>query len=248
MSSRSKRDHIYASPRDRVGDFVFDENVARVFPDMINRSVPGYATLINMIGVLAGRYAQPASRCYDLGCSLGAAALAMAGHIDLPDCRVIGIDSSPAMVEAGRKHIAMLKTPAPLELRCGDLQETEIARASVVVLNLTLQFIEPARRGALLGRIFDALLPGGVLILSEKIAFESATETQCLTDLHHAFKKANGYSELEIAQKRSALEKVLIPETLTVHRERLSSAGFATCTLWFQCFNFVSLVCEPKNG
>ena len=243
MSSRSKRDYIYAAPRNRVSDFVFDEDVAQVFPDMINRSVPGYATLINMIGVLGGRYAQPSSRCYDLGCALGAAALAMARSVDQPDCRVIGIDSSAAMIDAGRKHIAEVKTQAPLELLCGDLQETVITRASVVVLNLTLQFIEPARREALLGRIFNAMLPDGVLILSEKIAFADAAETQRLADLHHAFKKANGYSELEIAQKRSALEKVLIPETLEVHRKRLSSAGFAVCTLWFQCFNFVSLVC-----
>jgi len=246
MASRSKRDHIYASPRDRVGDFAFDEQVAQVFPDMINRSVPGYATLINMIGVLGAQYAQPDSRCYDLGCSLGAAALAMAGSIDQPDCRVIGIDSSAAMLDAGRRYIAAVETRLPVELLCGDLQEIEIAKASVVVLNLTLQFIDPTRRQPLLRRIFDGLLPGGALILSEKIAFESATDRQLLTNLHHGFKKANGYSELEIAQKRSALEKVLIPETLEVHRERLGSAGFASCTIWFQCLNFVSLVCVKR--
>jgi tRNA (cmo5U34)-methyltransferase len=240
------RDQIYEAPRNPVSEFVFDERVAQVFPDMINRSVPGYATLIDMIGVLGAQYAQPGSHCYDLGCSLGAAALAMARSIDRPDCRVIGIDSSAAMIDAGRRHIAALRPRLPVELVCGDLQETQIAKASVVVLNLTLQFIDPAGRQRLLLRIFNGLLPGGALILSEKIAFESPTETQCLSDLHEAFKKANGYSELEIAQKRSALEKVLIPEALEVHRERLGSAGFRNCTLWFQCFNFVSVVCIKK--
>ncbi len=243
MAPRSKRDCLYATPRGRVGDFVFDESVAQVFPDMINRSVPGYATLVDMIGVLGAKYAQPASRCYDLGCSLGAAAVALACNIAQPDCRVIGVDSSAAMIDAARKQITTVKTGVPVELLCGDLHAIELAGASVVVLNLTLQFIESDSRKGVLQRIFNGLLPGGALILSEKIAFATDSEARLLTDLHHRFKKANGYSELEIAQKRAALDRVLVPETLEAHRERLGGVGFENCTVWFQCLNFVSLVC-----
>jgi tRNA (cmo5U34)-methyltransferase len=111
-----------------------------------------------------------------------------------------------------------------------------------VVLNFTLQFLPPGDRLPLLARIRDGLRAGGILILSEKIAGRDAAADGLLTEMHHAFKRANGYSELEISRKRSALEKVLVPETLDTHRQRLAAAGFARADLWFQCFNFVSLV------
>ena len=116
------------------------------------------------------------------------------------------------------------------------------ADASVVVFNFTLQFIPPAQRDALLARIGSAMRPGGVLVLSEKIRFEDEHLQALNTDLHHAFKRANGYSDLEISQKRSALENVLVPETIATHQQRLRNAGFTSVDVWFQCFNFASLV------
>jgi tRNA (cmo5U34)-methyltransferase len=80
------------------------------------------------------------------------------------------------------------------------------------------------------------------LILSEKIKFADTAEQTLLTDLHLAFKRANGYSELEISQKRSALENVLIPDTLETHQARLQQAGFAQSLQWFQGMNFISLL------
>jgi tRNA (cmo5U34)-methyltransferase len=238
-----KIDAIYAAPLAEMIDFQFDERVVAVFPDMIQRSVPGYGMMISSIGILAARYAQAGSHCYDLGCSLGAVSLAMRQRICQSDCDIIAVDNSPAMIERGRDLLARdITSTVPVTMLCADLQEVTIANASVVVLNFTLQFIPLDERLALIQRIYAGLKPGGILILSEKIAFADPSRQQFHIELHHDFKRANGYSDLEISQKRTALEKVMIPETLACHQQRLQAAGFAFTELWFQCFNFASLV------
>ncbi len=240
--SGTLRDQIYASPLDAIGAFAFDDHVARVFPDMIQRSVPGYATIVAMTGVLAERYAQPGSRCYDLGCSLGASTLAMRQYLDERGCEIVAVDNSPAMLERCQAQIAIDRHTTPVTLRLDDIAATPLDDASVAVFNFTLQFIPLEARDALLARIGRAMRPGGVLVLSEKIRFEDEHLQLLNTDLHHAFKRANGYSDLEISQKRSALENVLIPETIATHQQRLRAAGFTSVDVWFQCFNFASLV------
>ncbi|MBB6341974.1 tRNA (cmo5U34)-methyltransferase [Pseudomonas fluvialis] len=242
-------DRIYATPQAQVSDFAFNEDVVRVFPDMIKRSVPGYPTIVENLGVLAAQFAQPGSALYDLGCSLGAVTQAMRRHVRSEGCRVIGVDNSAAMVTRCHEYLhaqdSMFQELLPYELIEGDILALDFKPASVVALNFTLQFIEPERRLELLTRIRQSLLPGGALILSEKLRFEDEAEQALLTDLHIAFKRANGYSELEIAQKRSALENVMKPDSLQQHRERLLAAGFRQVTPWFQCLNFASLVALP---
>ncbi len=235
-------DQIFAEPLANIAGFKFDQKVVDVFPDMIKRSVPGYATTISMIGDLAQRYAQSNSFCYDLGCSLGAATLAMRHHIRASNCEIIAIDNSEAMIDRCRQVMAADSSELAVNLRCQDLQDCQIEKASVVVLNFTLQFIPKQERSQLIHNIYQGLLPGGVLILSEKVQFENPAHQELMVELHHNFKRANGYSDLEIAQKRSAIENVLIPETLDVHKERLSDAGFSSADVWFQCFNFASLI------
>ncbi|HHH38861.1 MAG TPA: carboxy-S-adenosyl-L-methionine synthase CmoA [Sedimenticola sp.] len=242
MRQKRPKDRVYAEPRASVGRFCFDSAVARVFEDMIERSVPGYATTLEMISVLAARYVAPGSRCYDLGCSLGAASLALQRGIRVPGCTIVAIDDSPAMLAQARRRLPAPGGQTPIELRQGDIRDTPVNDASMVVLNFPLQFISPAERPALLGRIHAGLRPGGVLLLSEKIRFREPDRERLMTELHHAFKRANGYNELEIGQKRQALEEVLVPETLEVHRARLAAAGFRRVEPWFQCFNFASLV------
>lgn len=231
---------MFAKPRADVTDFVFDAEVAAVFPDMINRSVPGYAAIVNMIGLLTGEHAVPGTRLYDLGCSLGASSLAMANGLRAEKCNIVAVDNAAAMLERAREFTA--DSPQPIEFQLGDIRDMPLSSASVVVLNFTLQFLPLDERENLLLRVRQALVPGGVLILSEKIAGETAEQDAVLVDMHHAFKRAQGYSDLEISQKRSALEKVLLPERLSEHRDRLERVGFARSDLWFQCFNFVSMV------
>src|SRR5690606_29013501 len=220
----------------------FDERVVDVFPDMIQRSVPGYGTLISNIGILAARYAQENSNCYDLGSSLGAVTLSMRQRIKAEGCQIIAVDNSAAMIERAKKIIAADNNRVPVELRCEDINQTLIENASVVVMNFTLQFIAPDLRDELIDKIYQGLKPGGVFILSEKLAFDSDAQQIFFTEAHHDFKRANGYSDLEISQKRSALENVLIPETQTAHQQRLSQAGYSFSECWFQCFNFASLI------
>lgn len=242
-------DRLFAQPLEKVPDFVFNEDVARVFPDMIKRSVPGYPTIVENIGVLAARFARPDSVLYDLGCSLGAVTQALRRHVRSERCRVIAVDNSAAMVARCREYLhaqdAMFQELLPAEVLEADILALALQPASVVALNFTLQFIPPERRGELLARIRTALLPGGALILSEKLHFQDPAEQALLTDLHLDFKRANGYSELEIAQKRSAIEHVMKPDSLETHRQRLQDAGFRQVTPWFQCLNFASLIALP---
>lgn len=235
-------DTIYANPLAEVNRFAFDQRVVDVFPDMIKRSVPGYATIINMIGNLAERYAQANSHCYDLGCSLGAATLAMRHRIQAANCTIIGVDNSAAMIARCQQVIAADSGEVPVALIEAAIQDIDINNASIAVLNFTLQFIPLNERLPMLERICAGLNPGGVLILSEKVAFDDQPHQQLMTELHHNFKRANGYSDLEIAQKRAAIENYLIPETLDNHRQRLRQAGFSSVDVWFQCFNFASLI------
>ncbi len=238
-----ERDAVYAAPREQIGEFRFDARVAGVFADMIGRSVPGYALTLQMIAVATRAYARPGRVCYDLGCSLGASTLSIRHHAPAGS-RVVGIDNSPAMVERCRAIVAADPCPIPVDIRCADLLECEFDEAALVTMNFTLQFIPPAARQPLLGRIATALDPGGCLILSEKIAFDDPREQELLQTLHHDFKHMQGYSELEIAQKRAALENVLLPETLDTHRRRLAAAGFSRVTVWLQCLNFLSLLAQ----
>ncbi|HET8849215.1 MAG TPA: carboxy-S-adenosyl-L-methionine synthase CmoA [Marinobacter sp.] len=234
-------DRLFATER-KPEDFRFDASVARVFPDMIRRSVPGYTTIIPMIEVITEQFAQPGSHCYDLGCSLGASTLAMRHGIHYPDCTLVGVDNSAAMIERCEHYIALDDHELPVTLRCENIEQTELCDASVTTLNFTLQFVPLEHRLALLTRIASATRPGGVLILSEKIQFERSEAQHLQTRLHHEFKRANGYSDLEISQKRAAIDNVLIPETLNAHEERLRQAGFDDVQVWYQCFNFVSML------
>jgi tRNA (cmo5U34)-methyltransferase len=236
------RDNLYANPLGEISRFAFDQQVVDVFPDMIKRSVPGYATIINMIGNLAGIYAKANTHCYDLGCSLGAATLAMRHGIRNSDCKIIGVDNSQAMIDRCQQLMAADTTDVKVELINSNIQDVDIQNASMAVLNFTLQFIAVDQRLDLLTKIAKGLNNGGVLILSEKIIFEDQPHQELMTELHHNFKRANGYSDLEIAQKRSAIENYLIPETLDTHRQRLRKAGFASVDVWFQCFNFASII------
>ncbi|ATF08784.1 carboxy-S-adenosyl-L-methionine synthase CmoA [Candidatus Enterovibrio altilux] len=234
-------DSIFAVPIEKLGDFTFDETVAEVFSDMVQRSIPGYSNIISTIGTLAGRYASAGSNIYDLGCSLGTATLSMRRHINVPNCKIIAVDNSPAMIERCKIHVNAYYSDTNVDVIENDILNMDIQNASVVVLNFTLQFLNPDDRQTLLERIYVGLKPKSILILSEKYSFEDKTAHELLIDLHHDFKCANGYSELEISQKRSALENILKPDTIDYHKQRLSNIGFSSVTVWFQCFNFGSM-------
>jgi len=238
----SARDTLFAKTLGDPGLFSFNESVVGVFPDMIKRSVPGYSTVIAMTGLLAARHAREGKRIYDLGCSLGASLLSVARHKEVASCELIGIDNSAAMLEQCRVSLDAELPDNTIALVTGDITEQEYQNACVVILNYTLQFVPVDKRLPLLQRLRQALEPGDILILSEKITQATPAMDALMIDMHHDFKRAQGYSDLEVAKKRQALENVLIPESLNTHSTRLSRAGFASADCWFQCFNFASLI------
>ena len=192
-----------------------------------------------MIGLYADIFVTPGSRVFDLGCSLGEASLLIADQTTDLDCHIIAVDNSQAMIEKCQQH----RIPAgAIEWRCEDIRQTPIDNASMVVLNLTLQFLQPEERRGLLEKIHAGLNSGGVLVLSEKVAFEDRAESERMTQLYQGFKKTMGYSDLEISQKRNALENVLIPDTVQQHLQRLESIGFDEIYQCFRGFNFVSFL------
>lgn len=242
MTMGEERDELFATSRAVTTGFKFDEQVVKVFPDMIARSVPGYELVVPMIALLARRYAQADSRIYDLGCSLGAVSLAMAKAVKEPGVEILAVDNSSAMINRLQNTLEANSTHVPVTALLGDVLETRIENASLVVLNFTLQFVDPERRQGLIERISNGLRDGGALIVSEKIRFEEDDEQLDQTDWHHDFKRTQGYSDLEIAQKRNALEDILRPDTEHAHLERMRRAGFSRQRRWFQCFSFASYI------
>lgn len=263
------KDTLFDTPLGDIERFRFNKAVVDVFPDMLRRSVPGYESIITQSALLASKYVQPDTHLYDLGSSLGATAISMRDALLSTDpsatkgCSIHAIDNSSAMVDASRRVIEQSENShvqgsvdtagsgsgkhqpvpsVPIHVHEANLETHPLENASVVAMNFTLQFVDIEAREALMENIAHALRPGGVLILSEKVCFEDPVVNNLHIDMYHAFKSANGYSDLEISQKRTALENVLVPDTLPAHQERLLRSGFSHASVWFQCFNFASLV------
>jgi tRNA (cmo5U34)-methyltransferase len=240
------KDRIYSSKQEEVKDFSFNDQVADVFQDMIARSVPGYKNIIDGIGKLSAIFAQDNTHIYDLGCSLGAASLSMAKQNNKTGLEIIGVDNSAAMVSRCQRNVNNYNYGSPIHIIKDDIACIDFKPASVIVMNFTLQFIDKTKRDALMMKIHEALVPGGILILSEKIKLGHPKIDSAIIDCHHEFKRENGYSDLEIAQKRTALENVMILDEFTEHEKRLKAAGFSAVSIWYQQFNFASF-CAIKG-
>lgn len=239
------KDRIYEHPRPQIVDFIFDDSVASVFPDMIRRSVPGYELVVPMTGLLAARHLLAAANptMYDLGCSLGATSLATLRALDS-----LASEPSGLVIQAVDNSAAMLKEAANsiqderVRFTQADIRDLELQPCDVVTMNWILQFLPPEDRIATLTRIRAALKPGGLLIVSEKIRFEEDAQQAFNESAHLDFKLANGYSDLEVSQKRSALDRVMILDTQETHLKRFEQAGFGSARPWFQCLNWASFL------
>ena len=236
------KDIIYQHPVETIEDFCFDQTVSAAFDDMVERSVPGYRTLIANIGPIAAHYLKAGGNAYDLGCSHGAASLAIFRSLKETKRNIIAVDSAAAMIAACRERIDAAGAEQWIETRTAKLQDISIEDAAVIILNLTLQFIPITERDTIIKQLYQGLNSGGACILTEKIELEKEVDDQLFRELHENFKRANLYSELEISQKRKALENVLLRESLATHKERLHQAGFRQVQVWFQCLSFVSIL------
>lgn len=245
-ASATPKDEVFKSEIQKVSDFKFEEKVARVFDDMVNRSVPFYEEMQRMIGELAATHAQPGTVVYDLGCSTGTTLISMHSQVT-PEVTFIGVDDSREMLDKCREKMEAAGIGRPLKLEVADLNgPVPIENASVVVLCLTLQFVRPMHRGKLLRRIADGLVPGGVLILVEKILAEESAFNRDFITYYYNMKRRHHYSEMEISQKREALENVLIPYKLSENLLLLKEAGFGHHEVFFKWYNFAGIIAQ-KN-
>ena len=234
----SRKDRIYKKKPTQPGDFVFDEAVAGVFEDMIARSVPGYEAVHRLLRVVARKFVKKGSSVYDLGCSLGAASFGVCQAVS--HASVIAVDNSEAMIHRLQQKLDEQHPDAGIQPVCADIAGVEIENASLVILNYTLQFVDPARRDFLIRKIYSGLRQDAALLLSEKIRYADDDEDARMQGLHEKFKQGQHYSALEIARKREALENVLIRDTHEQHRSRLYGAGFSRVFALMQHLNFIT--------
>jgi len=237
-------DKLFHVPRERVDDFDFGKETAAVFDNMLNRSVPFYGEIQRMVGELAADFATKGSNIFDLGCSTCTTFLAVGRCLPQElKVRFIGVDSSEDMLREARKKLVTASFGFEHELRCADLNEgVHIENASAVLMLLTLQFVRPLNRDHVLGEIYRGLNDQGCLIIVEKVLGEQSLFNRLFIKHYYEMKKRHGYSRLEIAQKREALENVLVPYKLEENKQLLKRAGFQDVEIFFKWYNFCGMV------
>jgi len=242
MATKLPVDQVFRNQLEKVSDFAFNEAVAGVFDDMVSRSVPFYGDMQRMITELAASFATEGSNIYDLGCSTGTTLSLL--HQTLPvNAHLVGIDYSAEMLDRCRGKLAELDLDNVIQLRQGDLDAgIEIENASVVMMVLTLMFVRPLNREKLMRRIHAGMNENSCLVVVEKVLGDGSLFNRLFIERYYAFKRRMGYSELEISQKREALENVLIPYRLQENRNLLLGAGFREVEVFFKWYNFAGFV------
>jgi tRNA (cmo5U34)-methyltransferase len=239
-------DKVFNEEIKNASDFKFGTKVVNVFDDMVSRSVPFYGEMQRMIAELAADRAQEGSYVYDLGCSTGTTMIGMNTLVP-ENIEFVGVDDSPEMLAKCDSKLKEAGFTRAYKLVNSDLNQTvEINNASVAVLCLTLQFVRPIYRERLIKTIYDGLVKDGVLILIEKILAEESSFNRDFIKYYYDMKRRNHYSEMEISQKREALENILVPYKLSEDNLLLREAGFAHVELFFKWYNFAGLIAVKK--
>lgn len=234
------RDEVFKSKLTQIADFEFNEAVASVFDDMVERSIPNYEEIHKIIADMCRR-AYKGGKIYDLGCSTGTT-LRIIGEVfrkmekEVPQME--GIDLSAPMLERARNKIKSHGLQEKITFTQASLEEVNLEECGMLIMNYTLQFVPLENRPELLKKIYNSLKPGGLFIMAEKIVCHEESVNDLITDLYYDFKRRNGYSEMEISQKREALENVMRPITPTQQVDMLKSAGFDKCEMVFRWYNF----------
>lgn len=219
--------------------FEFDESVASVFDDMLSRSVPFYKEVLDLCVKLVIKNTKQNDKVFDIGCSTAATLLEIFKQ-SLHNLQLFGIDNSEAMIQRAKKKAGFFD--AKIEFFCDDALSFTLPKSKVFISNYTLQFIRPLKREEFVKNIYNSLEDGGFFIFSEKIICENKKLSLDLIDIYYEFKKAQGYSEFEIMQKREALENVLVPYTDSENRLMIQKAGFDECESIFRWANFATYI------
>jgi tRNA (cmo5U34)-methyltransferase len=238
------KDRIYSEKFGEIAPFEFNSRVVDVFDDMINRSVPLYGEGLRRMAQLSEAFYKENTRIYDLGCSNGNFGLAFLTVMGKKPFTMIGVDNSVPMIGMYKERLDQRPNGENIRLVCARMEDVALSNASVIVLNLSLQFLPISQRDDLIRSVHNALVPSGILLVTEKTIQTNSGFTELFQDFYYRFKKENGYSNLEISQKRDALENVLIPETVEDHTDRFRRAGFSGVEIWQKWFNFTSFICR----
>jgi len=245
-NGNNPKDQVFSTPMENIGPFSFNQDVADVFDDMVSRSIPFYKEIHSLICDMVLRNYKGQGIIYDLGCSTGTTIKLLGQHLKEADrpYQFVGVDTSSEMLGKAKEKCHDIGNTT---FRCEDMTEVDFQNAEVVILNYTLQFLKVEKRKDLLKKIYQALRPGGIILLSEKIKSPLTEVESLITDLYYDFKRRNGYSELEISQKREALENVLIPLTPEEQLKDLKLSGFENSEMLFRWYNFASYVGIKKH-
>ncbi len=243
---KMEKDQVFADKKLKIKPFEFNKEVASVFDDMLNRSVPFYLESIKRQSQLTAEFYQQGSRIYDLGCSHGNVGMLILDQLKSRKFSMVAVDNSKPMIKKYLKRLEKHDNAQQIELVCGFLEDIQIKKASVVLINLTLQFLDIEKRDDLIRKIYQGMNSNGILLLTEKTIHSSKVIDDLQIKFYKTFKLENGYSRLEISQKRDALEKVLIPDTIETHKNRILNAGFKTVDVWLKWFNFASMIAIKK--
>ncbi len=230
-------DTVFTKPIKK--QFEFDEEVAAVFDDMLERSVPFYKESQKITQFFALKNLEEGGVLYDLGCST--ASLLLNIHRDLKvNAELVGLDNSEAMLAQARRKCEAYGVK--IDVQNADILEYEYKKADVFVSNYTLQFIRPLVREELVKKIANSMKEKGVFIFSEKVISHQTKLNKDLIECYYDFKKTQGYSEYEIMQKREALENVLVPYSEEENIKMARSCGFSHCEVVFRWANFATFI------
>jgi tRNA (cmo5U34)-methyltransferase len=227
------------------GPWAFDDSVTAVFDDMLQRSIPQYDVMRATVQTMGQDYVRSGRLVVDLGASSGEGIAPFVAEESRrgagESARFVAIECSPAMLAALRKRFASAIGTGIVTVFDHDLRRGLPAldgQASLVLSVLTLQFVPMEYRQQVLRSAYDALAPGGAMILVEKVLGSSASiDTQFVS--HYLDNKVrNGYTEEEVDRKRLSLEGVLVPMTAPWNEEMLRNAGFAEIDCFWRWLNF----------
>jgi tRNA (cmo5U34)-methyltransferase len=233
------RDELFRTKED-VRDFVFDQSVAGVFDDMLNRSVPFYRETQRMAVELGTQFLESGGTVYDVGCSTGNTLVGFLKAVpaDQP-VRFVGLEPSPSMRQRVTEKLAALGGDERVTVLPDPIESFErLEDARVILMLYTLQFVRPLFRGRVLRMCQESLTPGGCLILAEKILADNSALSRLYIDLYHDYKRRAGYSGDEVVRKREALENVLVPYRDSENLAMLAEAGFSVVDHVFRWYNF----------
>jgi tRNA (cmo5U34)-methyltransferase len=220
----------------------FDDEVTRVFGDMLARSIPQYEVMRQTVFEVATMFVKQHTDIVDLGCSRGESLAALVDRFGAAN-RFVGVEVSKPMLDACRERFKGYMSSGIVDIRDFDLRNGyPPVKASVTQAVLTLIFLPIQHRLRVVRDVYRHTAPGGAFLLVEKVLGATADIDEMMVARYHALKHDNGYSWDDIERKRLALEGVQIPVTAKWNEDVLKAAGFEQVDCIWRWMNFAAWI------